>query len=974
VKRTIFLWLTMASTLAGSAPAAQYVVSVRSGDDGNPGTREKPFRTIQKAADVMVAGDTCTIREGTYRETVTVTRSGEPDKPIRFVAAPGETVVLDGTEPVSGTWQSFREGIYRVALDGPVEQLFVDRKMMMEARWPNSRFEELWVRDKWAHAMSGSRKDLMICKVLPATGIDWTGAVAALNIGPQYCSFARVVTKHETGSDRFEYELKQRMHDGKDDGPGWANDRFYLFGKLEALDVPGEWYHDAAAKQLYLRCEDDRPPTGRIVEYKRRDLGFELRKCQYVQLHGFRFFGDTFVLNDCHHCLVENCQLLFPTFSRMLDDVGPKDARHSIPTTSVRGDHNTIRKVSVGFSNTRGILVRGRHNVVENCIVHDANWVGAFSYAGILATGRPNPKVHGKEVPEENLNIVRQCTVYGVGNVGILYGRYKNIIEYNHVYDAGRACHDIAAIHTGSPRTAGSVAHHNWVHGSSGLGMRGDDQTRRLTFHHNVIWNCNRGFILKGNHNTCYNNTVLIDPDSPTATGSIVIAKRPEPKKWWTKWETLQVQNVDSLVCNNASYLVAGRNAPLPETDKVFGNVTLPKDLSTVFVNADPEALRSGTFDLRPKAGSPLIDAGRKVAGVTAPFVGKAPDAGAYEFGGENWRAGADWKPEPVPWTMIVELEPGRIGDFYLPLKVREADISRNGLHKLALLQHELWQEEGRIQRRRVLITEREKVEKGSEDWHRITKQIGPLHGQVYAGLKARGPGLLQGDDRLAFEVAMGVKTKPGKRRPALRARPPAGPISVDGKLDAAEWGQTLAGAATSAGKAVIRIGSASDSFAGLGGIAVDGTHLYVAFRCRVDPAKGVSVGEEWGQHDAVELAMATASDAIGPVKVLRGFANGHTESSTEAGATPSVAARATKGVDYAAKILPNGCWTAEWRIPFSSLGIASRAKGEKVLLNLSVRRTSPPAWLMWQSTGGPTWHVEEAGELLLPSESGKRR
>jgi len=41
-----------------------YYVSV-AGDDQNPGTREKPFRHIQKFADIAQPGDICLVREGT---------------------------------------------------------------------------------------------------------------------------------------------------------------------------------------------------------------------------------------------------------------------------------------------------------------------------------------------------------------------------------------------------------------------------------------------------------------------------------------------------------------------------------------------------------------------------------------------------------------------------------------------------------------------------------------------------------------------------------------------------------------------------------------------------------------------------------------------------------------------------------------------------------------------------------------------
>ena len=155
--------------------AAEYHVSI-AGNDAQPGTSEQPFRTIQKAADIMVAGDTCIVHGGTYRETVCPKISGDEGKPIRFVAAKGETVLLDGTEPIKGEWSVHKGGIHKIEMKEPFEQLFVDRKMQIEARWPNMRFEEIWDRSKWAQSDHGSRKDLMVCAELADTGIDWTGA------------------------------------------------------------------------------------------------------------------------------------------------------------------------------------------------------------------------------------------------------------------------------------------------------------------------------------------------------------------------------------------------------------------------------------------------------------------------------------------------------------------------------------------------------------------------------------------------------------------------------------------------------------------------------------------------------------------------------------------------------------------------------------------------------------------------------
>ena len=49
-------------------------------------------------------------------------------------------------------------------------------------------------------------------------------------------------------------------------------------------------------------------------------------------------------------------------------------------------------------------------------------------------------------------------------------------------------------------------------------------------------------------------------------------------------------------------------------------------------------------FDFRPASNSALIDAGVALPGYTDGFKGSAPDLGAYETGGDNWKPGADWQ------------------------------------------------------------------------------------------------------------------------------------------------------------------------------------------------------------------------------------------------------------------------------------------------------------------------------------------
>jgi len=79
-----------------AARAETYYVAT-DGDDASRGTSAAPWRTVQKAADVVAPGDTVLIRSGTYTERVVVKTSGTADKPITFRNDRGHRPVIDGT-------------------------------------------------------------------------------------------------------------------------------------------------------------------------------------------------------------------------------------------------------------------------------------------------------------------------------------------------------------------------------------------------------------------------------------------------------------------------------------------------------------------------------------------------------------------------------------------------------------------------------------------------------------------------------------------------------------------------------------------------------------------------------------------------------------------------------------------------------------------------------------------------------------
>jgi hypothetical protein len=101
---TVFLGLFPSSlTLAAEGKASLQVEGVvyyvsTDGNDQNPGTIDRPWKSIQHAAEVLEPGESVYVRGGVYNEMVFVEVSGsESGGSITFQSYPDETAVLDGS-------------------------------------------------------------------------------------------------------------------------------------------------------------------------------------------------------------------------------------------------------------------------------------------------------------------------------------------------------------------------------------------------------------------------------------------------------------------------------------------------------------------------------------------------------------------------------------------------------------------------------------------------------------------------------------------------------------------------------------------------------------------------------------------------------------------------------------------------------------------------------------------------------------
>ena len=97
---------------------------------------------------------------------------------------------------------------------------------------------------------------------------------------------------------------------------------------------------------------------------------------------------------------------------------------------------------------------------------------------------------------------------------------------------------------------------------------------------------------------------------------------------------------------------------------------------------------------------------------------------------------------------------------------------------------------------------------------------------------------------------------------------------------------------------------------------------------------------------------------------MLHGFADGKSESVTDAGVPPSLAKKLGDAVRYAATVGAKE-WTAEWAIPLSAAGLGV-TPGTRLAFNAGVRRTESAEWVIWVGALGETWRLQNAGVLVL--------
>jgi hypothetical protein len=612
------------------AQSATYYVAQSGGKDSNPGSQSSPFQTIQKCASVAVAGDSCLVRAGTYRETVKPANNG-----VTFAPDGNVAVTVSGADMVSG-WSTYQGSIYKSSgmnwtMGTGNDQVFVDGQMMNLARWPNASLDVS--HPTWARAQGGQPTDQSQLDsgdffpwVIDDSNLTqpdgfWDGAEVTQMAAGMW-SQAGVVTSYTRGHLEF-----RNLHGGQQralesvDGMQY---RYYLSNKLGALDTAGEWYYDGA-NTLYLWTPNGDNPAGHTVEAKRRMWTFDLSGRSNTTIKGFNIFAASINMDQSSSGNVIdglNAKYVWHQLRNVPNGVNQTDSKWGAWNTGIRlaGSNNVLKNCTIAYSSGDGVYLRGTHQTVTNCTIHDVAYIkvegGAVSWMGDDPSAS-NPNSTGHEVTYN--------TMYTSGRHLIVHYYAPNIkISHNLMYDACIQVGDCGFTYTSKGGSGGEISY-NLMHDNKAnywvFGIYMDAIPQNYTVHHNVVWNVPGGIGINigtpATNDSIYNNTV---------------------------WH----------VGNNQSIANAGSMSNVPTYNNLVEGGLAGTDIQNNLETSNAGFVDPNNGNFQLKSGSPAIDAGRKIPGITDGFAGSAPDIGAYEFGVTPWTAGANTSgtgttPLPAP-------------------------------------------------------------------------------------------------------------------------------------------------------------------------------------------------------------------------------------------------------------------------------------------------------------------------------------
>ncbi len=451
---------------------------------------------------------------------------------------------------------------------------------------------------------------------------------------------------------------------------------YHLEGHLGFLDHPQEWHYDKKSGDLYVWLPDEHNPNRSDLQARAWDrstsyiadpdqhpeadyhLLLEIEDSSFLDFNGITLHTGTFELDGSTNLTFDQMRFLYPTYDgRMLKDGQRPLYNNRIQPVSLKGrpELQEIPESNISFINSEfangisGFLrAAGPGLELKNSYLHNVRDRGALRVAAAA-----------------RMNVERNTFhTFGFGGAGKIGD--SSVWRYNHIHSF-HGDGDISGIQVPASSQEGALVAYNWIHdapGRNGIRFDGSPAGIRGTAHHNVARQTRRGMRMKGDQHKIMNNTLVsnFSYDLSAEQGKFYgyLDSTPGCLEWecrykpsvYGKDKNRRLGHLNSSIHNNAFDRMPGVFG-VASPNQAIGNsfVTNSGQHQNIRSTLIKEELRDPeNFDFRPRDGSPLIDFGMHIDGVTDGYQGEAPDSGAYEFGAASyWIPGHRTKKARTP-------------------------------------------------------------------------------------------------------------------------------------------------------------------------------------------------------------------------------------------------------------------------------------------------------------------------------------
>jgi hypothetical protein len=541
------------------------------GNDANPGTKAKPFATLERARDAVrelkrvgpLKGPvTVYLRGGVYRVVKTIEfsseDSGSEKSPISYAAFDNERPVISGGRPITG-WQKGEGKLWQTTISKVKDerwyfhQLFVNGQRRTRARTPNQGFlytEGILApfnRSKWWASDILAKRGFVFRDGDIRRWRNFNDALVV--IYHSWTTSMHLITELDETQRIVRLAPMSRWPIGY----WWEwNTRYHVENIPEALDEPGEWYLDRATGALsYWPMPGEDMRTAKVIApvVKQTLVTFKGVPAEKKYVEHLRFAGISFQHTDCHvapdmppdeqgaierkpliaaeglrHTVFENCEIAHAGENALWLDSGCAD--------------NVIRRCHIHDIGGSAVFigprqwrdtpeVRVERNVVDNCFIHDGSRLFLGSQGVWIGRSSFNQVTHNEISDFHHLGIsVGHSWGYAASTAN------HNLIAFNHVHHICNGYFsDGGGIYT-LGISPGTVIANNIVHDvvptplmpQGGTGIYHDEGSTGILVESNIVYRVGAGAYNQhyGRENIARNNIFAFALKSP------VTCARPE--------------------------------------------------------------------------------------------------------------------------------------------------------------------------------------------------------------------------------------------------------------------------------------------------------------------------------------------------------------------------------------------------------------------------------------------------------------